>query len=97
MTPEAKVKKQIDVYLKSLGDDWWGFKPMMMGYGRKGVPDIIGCYKGHFVALEVKSATGIATEWQLREIQAILKSGGRATIVRSVDMVILYLSHIGNL
>lgn len=87
MTPEAFIKKDIDIYLKSLGNNWWGFKPMMLGYGRKGIPDIVGCYYGHFVALEVKSEKGVATEWQRREMDAIRNSRGICWEVRSVDDV----------
>jgi hypothetical protein len=87
MTPEGKVKKRIDLYLKSLGRDWWGFKPMMMGYGRKGIPDIIGCYKGLFVAIEVKAGEGKLTPWQEVEEREIKESGASHSVARSADDV----------
>ncbi len=86
-TPEGKVKKEIDKYLTSLGANWWGFKPMMSGYGRKGIPDIIGCYKGHFVAIEVKAENGKLTPWQRRELDSIITSSGHCMIAYSVEHV----------
>lgn len=94
MTPESKIKKEIDAYLKTLGHNWWGFKPMMMGYGRKGIPDIIGCYKGYFVALEVKSDIGKLTPWQEAELNAIKCADGAAFVVRSVDEAKKALLHV---
>jgi len=83
MTPEGKVKDIIKTYLDSLGPLCWHFMPMMMGYGRKGIPDVIGCYKGHFFAIEVK-AEGKAkaiTPWQAREAAAIGQAHGLAWLI----------------
>jgi Holliday junction resolvase len=86
MTPEAKVKKAITAYLTSIGA-WWDM-PVRTGYGKRGVPDIVGCHKGMFFALEVKAtADGEATPWQKREIAAIEKAGGSADVVSSVEAV----------
>ena len=95
MTPEGKVKKEIDAYLKTLGRDWWGFKPMMMGYGRKGIPDILGCYRGHFMAIEVKSESGKLTPWQEVEIREIRQSRGVAFVARSAKDVELMIKGWG--
>ena len=46
MTPEAKVKKKVAEALKKLGVYY--FYPVTGGYGRSGVPDIVGCYNGKF-------------------------------------------------
>ena len=48
MTPEAKVKKRAVVQLKTLGAYY--FYPVTGGYGKSGVPDIVACYKGLFLA-----------------------------------------------
>ena len=57
-------------------------------FGLKGSPDIIGCYKGNFVAFEVKSAKGIASLEQKDFLNRIKKCGGYSFIVRSVDDVV---------
>ena len=52
MTPEAKVKKKVTVHLKTLGAYY--FYPVTGGYGKSGVPDIIGCYEGKFFGVEIQ-------------------------------------------
>ena len=49
MTPEAKVKKVVVNQLRNLGAYY--FYPVTGGYGRSGVPDIVGCYKGKFFGI----------------------------------------------
>ena len=44
MTPEAKVKKVVVKHLKQM--EAYYFFPATGGYGKSGVPDIVGCYKG---------------------------------------------------
>lgn len=80
MTPEGKVKADICEFLDSLGEQCWYFKPMMMGYGRKGIPDIIGCFRSRFFSVEVKAPGKIfnLTPWQEAECESIMDSGGLA-------------------
>ena len=52
MTPEAKVKKQVTRQLDAMGAYY--FYPVTGGYGKSGVPDIVGCYKGFSLALSAK-------------------------------------------
>jgi len=85
MTPEAKVKDAIKRVLKEYG--CWYFMPSMNGYGRAGIPDFIGCYKGQFFAVEAKSETGILTPNQEREIDAILDARGVVSVARSASTV----------
>jgi len=53
MTPEAKVKKVVASQLRSLKAYY--FYPVTGGYGKSGVPDIIGCYRGKFFGIECKA------------------------------------------
>ena len=85
MTPESKIKKAINEYLDSIGA--YHVPYFTNGYGRRGVPDRLVCYRGRFVALEVKSPGGSASAWQRREIASIVAAGGRAEVVWSVDDV----------
>lgn len=86
MTPESKVKKEIVAYLDSLPECWHvGYHTV--GYGRRGVPDRLVCYRGRFVALEIKAPGGKATPWQERCIAEVNEAGGVAAIVSSVDHV----------
>lgn len=86
MKTEADLKREIVAYLKSVGA--WFDNPVRNGYGRRGVPDLVCCYRGRFLAIEVKaSAEKKATVWQQREIAAIIEAGGRAIVAWTVDHV----------
>ena len=79
----AVIKK----YLASLGSDIFFWKEHGGPYGTSGVPDIICCYKGRFLGLEVKLPTGTLTELQKRAIRKINQAGGIACRVESVEDV----------
>jgi len=86
-TPEGKVKKKIKEYLVTTGA--WYYMPVSNGMGRVGCPDILVCYKGYFLAFEVKSPGKIAntTANQDREIAGINNAKGVAIVVDSVEQV----------
>ena len=77
-TPEGKVKDKVVDTLKSEGVYY--FFPATHGYGRSGVPDIIACVNGFFLAIECKAGTNKPTALQVREIEAIRKAGGVAIV-----------------
>jgi Holliday junction resolvase len=77
-TPESKVKKQVKKILDDLGA--YHFSPMMDGYGRSGVPDIIACYKGKFIGIECKAGDNKPTLLQLRNIEDIKRNQGLAIV-----------------
>ena len=52
---------------------------------RSGLPDLILCVEGIFVALEVKRPKKDATLIQQEELKEITRSGGYATVVRSLE------------
>jgi hypothetical protein len=54
-------------------------------YGSGGTPDLIVCYKGRFIALEVKTETGKATVLQEAALRKIRAAGGVAEVVRGVE------------
>ena len=56
-------------------------------YGTAGIPDIIACVNGRFVAFEVKTETGRLTKLQEVTLGRIRDAGGRAYMVRSVAEV----------
>ena len=78
-TPEAKVKKKVTEQLKKL--DAYYFYAYTGGYGKSGVPDIVGCYKGFFFAIECKAGKNKPTPLQERNIQEIEKAGGVVIVV----------------
>lgn len=77
MTTEKKVKDLIKEKFKGYGSDLWYYMIVPMGYGRRGVPDFIGCYLGHFYGVEAKREGKDPTPWQDREMEAIRAAGGK--------------------
>lgn len=85
MTPEAKAKKKVKQLLADYGV--WYCSPMGSGFGNSGVPDLIGCSKGRFFAIEVKANTEV-TKLQQMNLDMIAAQGGFAIVVRINDRVI---------
>ena len=54
---------------------------------KPGAPDIIVCYQGNYVGLEVKSKKGRQSDSQKDAEERILDAGGEYHIVRSVEDV----------
>ena len=79
MTPEAKVKRKITAKLKDMGAYY--FYPMTGGYGRSGVPDIVGCHRGMFFGIEVKAGKNKPTVLQMKNLREIEAQGGLALVV----------------
>jgi hypothetical protein len=50
-----------------------------------GSADLVGCLAGRFVALEVKTATGRASQEQRQWLTLVRRYGGFSAIVRSVE------------
>lgn len=58
--------------------------------------DLVVCYHGYFIGLEVKdpTATRGATPLQQHTISEIVRAGGTASVVRSLDEALELLAHI---
>ena len=84
MTPEGRVKAAVKKLLTGLGAYY--FSPPANGYGRTGVPDIVGCYRGYFFAVECKAGRGKATALQELEIARIREAGGVAWVVNEENI-----------
>ncbi len=78
-TPEAAVKANVKKMLDRHGV--YHFMPPGMGLGRSGIPDIIGCKNGKFIAIECKAGKGKTTALQERELLAICNAGGFTFVV----------------
>ena len=84
MTPEAKVKKKVVEQLKQLRAYY--FYPVTGGYGRSGVPDIIGCYEGLFFGIECKAGNNKPTPLQEKNLKEIRGAGGLDMVVNEDNM-----------
>ena len=83
---EKNITNKILKYLKTL-DKCYSFKEHGGSYGSAGIPDIICCYRGRFVAFEVKNEKGKTTVLQDVNIRNIQKADGIAVVVRSLEEV----------
>lgn len=93
-TPEGKVKDACKKYLKSIGA--WFFMPVSNGMGQVGIPDIICCYKGRFLAIETKAPgkRSHTTANQDRVIEAIKTADGWAIVVDNVEQLQEFITSI---
>jgi len=66
----------------------WAFKTHGGMYGKAGIPDVIACIDGHFLAGEFKRpapASSPVTEIQRRTLSALCDAGASTGVFRSVD------------
>ena len=72
---ETRVKRYIE------GQGGWHVKFFANKYTKVGVPDILSCINGYFVAVEVKADRGTPSELQLHTIKQIRDAGGFAFVL----------------
>jgi Holliday junction resolvase len=83
---EKDIVARILKYLKT-EPDCFAWKEHGGIYGTAGIPDIICCFRGQFVAFEVKTEIGKLTKLQKTTIQRIKDAKGKAYKVTSVEEV----------
>lgn len=57
------------------------------GVGRNGVPDILACHLGQFLAIECKQERGRASKLQEWELERVACAGGTAIVARTIDQL----------
>lgn len=96
---EGEIKREIMQYLSRLSEGMFWINSSIGIRGRKinsryqltGVGDILGLYRGRFVAIEVKKPTGVVSEVQEKFIQRVTSKGGLAFVARSLEDVVKLL------
>ena len=83
---EKDIVQAILKYLKTV-PECFAWKEHGGMYGTAGIPDIICCYHGLFIAFEVKTEKGKLTKLQEATIRKIKAAKGIAFKVTSVDEV----------
>lgn len=89
ITKEGVVKKSIKDILDEVGVYY--FMPSGNGYGRSAIPDFVGCYKGHFIAIEAKAGNLQATAIQERELTRINSHEGLGICINAENIGMLRL------
>ena len=84
LTPETRVKRRVTDILRKY--DAYFFFPASNGFGRAGIPDIIACYRGQFIAIECKAGKNKPTALQIRELRAIEDAGGYALVINETNI-----------
>lgn len=75
----------------------WGYKTHGGAEQGAGLPDIICCYRGRFVAVECKRpAGGRTSKLQALELRKIGEAGGVALVARSVQELQVVLDGLDN-
>ena len=95
-TPESRVKKAVRKLLDTYGAYY--FFPAANGFGRAGIPDIICCIRGRFLAIECKAGKNKTSGYQEMEIEAIRKHHGLAVVINenNLDELEDLLKHLAN-
>lgn len=94
MAEEKNFENKIKKILKERGA--WFLKTFSNGIQRAGVPDLLVCYKGQFIGIEVKAEKGVISPLQIRELNQIKEAGGYGLVVRpsTLDNIIELLERI---
>src|SRR5690606_24785777 len=93
---EKQFEKQVKEFLKS--HNIWFTKIWGGGFQKSGIPDLICCVNGHFVAIEIKGPNGKPTELQKYNIKKINECNGTGLILypeefETFKLLILDLLH----
>lgn len=84
MTSERALTDRILRHLRALPRSWW-FKVKGGSGQQAGIPDIVGCLDGRFVAIEVKRPGKRPTKLQDHVMGRIREAGGAVGVATSVE------------
>lgn len=79
MAGEKNFENKIKKFLKERG--WWHVKYFANRNTKSGVPDILACVNGCFLAIEVKAENGKPSPLQIWNRDNIQRSGGLSIIL----------------
>ena len=84
MAAEKNFENRVKKFLKEQG--CWFVKYWGGGqFTKAGVPDLLICCNGHFIAAEIKAPNGKPSDLQLWNIEQIRKAGGFADVLYPKD------------
>ena len=84
MAAEKNFENRVKAFLKEQG--CWVLKYWGGGqFTKAGIPDLLVCCNGHFLAVELKAANGRPSPLQLHTIEKIGKAGGTALVLYPKD------------
>lgn len=82
---ESALQNKVIKYLEDKG----AYVVKVIAASKSGVPDLLVCYRGKFLSIELKAPGKLkeVTPLQLYNRNLVLKSGGRAVIADSLEIV----------
>lgn len=92
---ESSLQEQIMLYIRRKGgyvNNNWGSM-----ISEPGIADLTVCYKGLYIAIEVKVGTNIPTPQQGIHCRKVLKANGISIVVWDIETVVDLLDTIDNL
>lgn len=92
--PEGKLVKQIKDLIADRGGRSFKIHGSDEGLQEIGIPDLLTCYRGWFVGIEVKQPSGKLRPMQRKALHEIYDAGGVAAVVTTVGQVARLLSHL---
>lgn len=86
MTPEGRVKLQVDKMLKEFEPELWFYSPQAGIYGKSGVPDRMACMYGLLIGIECKrDDKHPPTDLQIATMKAMSRAGAKCFVVSGGD------------
>lgn len=82
---EKAIENKIKSYLKNKGAYYVKYHGNQ--FSQVGVADILACYKGRFIAIEVKNEKGKTSPLQDVNQKLVRDAGGISIVARSVEEV----------
>lgn len=83
MTAEKTFENKVKKYIEDQGG--WQVKFFANRMTKTGIPDILACINGYFLAVEVKAKNGKPSELQKYHVKKINDAGGYAIILYPQD------------
>lgn len=79
MGPEKTFENKVKTFIKA--QDCWFVKFFANKMTKEGIPDVLSCINGYFVAVEIKAQNGKPSDLQIYHCEEIRKAGGFAFIL----------------
>lgn len=84
MGQEKNFEEKVKEILKSKGAYY--VKQFGCAFTKSGIPDLLVCYKGRFIGIELKAKKGTPSPLQLYNVDLIQKAGGYAFVLYPEDL-----------
>jgi len=72
-------------------------KTHVSSFQSQGEPDVTACFKGRYIAFELKAKNGRPSKLQLHKIREIQRAGGIAMVVKDLSQVEETLNEISRI